>query len=195
MNQVDFEETGAQVHSGFYECFMALKPKVENFLDRTLKVADSEKQVDEILFVGHSLGGAIASLMGMSLAPKYEKETLNFRVVSVGAPKIGNQALQNLFKQRVKKQLRIRLDSDIIVDSPPLLYWFRNSGNDADETDYPIFDVNDFAFASHMPESYLKGIERNKQVILKKKFENAVQKAKTAVKKLTNSEEIIKTAE
>ena len=100
MNQVDFEETGAQVHSGFYECFLALKPKVENFLDRTLKVADSEKQVDEILFVGHSLGGAIASLMGMSLAPKYEKETLNFRVVSVGAPKIGNQALQNLFKQR-----------------------------------------------------------------------------------------------
>ena len=46
-----------------------------------------------------------------------------------------------------------------------------------------------------MPESYLKGIERNKQVILKKKFANAVQKAKTAVKKLTNSEEIIKTAE
>ena len=55
-------------------------------------------QVDEILICGHSLGGAVACLVGASLAPKYEKE--NLRVVTVASPKIGNQAFQDLFKLR-----------------------------------------------------------------------------------------------
>ncbi|CAG5110591.1 Oidioi.mRNA.OKI2018_I69.chr2.g4976.t1.cds [Oikopleura dioica] len=121
ISQVQFEETEARAHSGFYECFQALKPGVESFLDKTV----AEKTVDEILIVGHSLGGAVASLLGASLAPKYEGE--NFRVVSVGAPKIGNKALQDLFKERVKKHVRVRLTSDLIVRMPNLLYWFRKA--------------------------------------------------------------------
>ncbi|CAG5109473.1 Oidioi.mRNA.OKI2018_I69.chr2.g4006.t1.cds [Oikopleura dioica] len=176
ISQVQFEETEARVHSGFYECFQALKPKIESFIDSTLET----KPVDEILIVGHSLGGAVACLVGASLAPKYENE--NFRVVSVAAPKIGNQALQDLFKERVKKHLRIRLVSDPIVKVLDLLYWFRHSGDDHGPTDFPLFDESDFPIGSHLPQPYYVGLEKTKQVILKKKFGNAVAKAKKFVK-------------
>ncbi|CAG5102947.1 Oidioi.mRNA.OKI2018_I69.chr1.g542.t1.cds [Oikopleura dioica] len=175
ISQVPFEDTEAFVHSGFYECFEALKPKIERFLDETLE----KKPVDEILIVGHSLGGAVASLIGASLAPKFEEE--DFRVVSVASPKIGNKAFQEFFKQRVKKHLRIRLTSDLIVDFPALLYWFRNSGEDLETTDFPIFDASEFAFGSHKSHDYLRGLEKNKEVILKIKFGNAVEKARKFV--------------
>ncbi|CAG5077214.1 Oidioi.mRNA.OKI2018_I69.PAR.g8655.t1.cds [Oikopleura dioica] len=174
--QVKFEETEAFAHNGFYECFEALKPKIESFLDATLK----EKQVDEILICGHSLGGAVACLIGASLAPKYE--ATSFLVVTVASPKIGNRALQDLFKQRVKKHLRIRLGGDPVVNSMGFMYWFKHSGEDGEETDYPTLDASEFAYGSHSDHDYLMGIERNKEVILKRKFGNAVEKAKKIIK-------------
>ena len=92
--QVNFEDTSAEVHGGFYDQFLALKPAVEAFVKESVR----ENTVEEILFVGHSLGGAVAALLGASLAPQFEDESI--RVVTFACPKIGNAEFQNLFQER-----------------------------------------------------------------------------------------------
>ena len=94
ISQVNFEDTSAEVHQGFYEQFQAIKAAVEAFVSESVK----ENSVEEILFVGHSLGGAVAALLGASLAPQFEDESI--RVVTFSAPKIGNGEFQKLFQGR-----------------------------------------------------------------------------------------------
>jgi alpha-beta hydrolase superfamily lysophospholipase len=71
---------------GFYEQFQALKPEMVSFIDQKKEEKD---QIDEILFVGHSLGGGVAALAGASLAPLYDK--IKSRVVTVGAPLVDRE--------------------------------------------------------------------------------------------------------
>ena len=66
-----------------------------SFIDQKKEERD---QIDEILFVGHSLGGGVAALAGASLAPLYD--TIKSRVVTVGAPQVGAESFQDLFKKR-----------------------------------------------------------------------------------------------
>ena len=80
---------------GFYEQFQALKPEMVSFIDQKQK---EKVPIDEILFIGHSLGGAVATLAGASLAPAYSK--IKSRVVTVGAPLVGAESFQKLFQKR-----------------------------------------------------------------------------------------------
>jgi alpha-beta hydrolase superfamily lysophospholipase len=126
---------------GFYEQFQALKPEMVSFIDQKKEEKD---QIDEILFVGHSLGGGVAALAGASLAPLYDK--IKSRVVTIGAPLVGAESFQDLFKKRslivsnfysfrfiytvliqslrIKHHTRLRLLTDPIPLSPRF-YWYR----------------------------------------------------------------------
>ncbi|CAG5076455.1 Oidioi.mRNA.OKI2018_I69.PAR.g8464.t1.cds [Oikopleura dioica] len=89
-----FEDTEARVHAGFYNQFLALKPKIRNRVELVL----NETSVDEILITGHSLGGAVAAMFGAYLAVEFEDQ--NFRVITFGCPKPGNSDFRELFQQR-----------------------------------------------------------------------------------------------
>ncbi|CAG5076439.1 Oidioi.mRNA.OKI2018_I69.PAR.g8461.t1.cds [Oikopleura dioica] len=114
-----FEDTEARVHAGFYNQFLALKPKIRNRVEVIL----NETLVDEILITGHSLGGAVAAMFGAYLAAEFENQ--NFRVVTFGCPKPGNSDFRELFQQRVKKHLRVRVTTDPVTLVPMLIPWFR----------------------------------------------------------------------
>lgn len=64
-------------HRGFRDCWQRLKPQVESWLDR--------HKPGEIILTGHSLGGAIAQLAAMELAPDWRIHS----VVCFGAPLVG----------------------------------------------------------------------------------------------------------
>ena len=93
--QEKFEDTDAKVHNGFYEQFVALRPAVEAFISKSV----AETSVEDILITGHSLGGAVASLLAASLAPNFENHAI--RVVTFGSPKPGNLRFQKLFQYRL----------------------------------------------------------------------------------------------
>ena len=105
LSQVNFEDTSAEVHQGFYEQFQAIKAAVEAFVSESVR----DNSVEEILFVGHSLGGAVAALLGASLAPRFEDESI--RVVTFSTPKIGNGEFQKLFQERQG----IRASSSLLI--------------------------------------------------------------------------------
>ncbi|MEM7698424.1 MAG: lipase family protein [Verrucomicrobiota bacterium] len=72
---------GARVHSGFYVFFKRIWPQVESVL---------RQQPRPWIFTGHSLGGALAMIAAMVMNPD--------RVLTFGAPKVGNLSLGSALK-------------------------------------------------------------------------------------------------
>ena len=75
--------------------YEGLKESALSFIDNALK---KESNIDEILITGHSLGGAIAAMLGVLISEKYHERTT--RVVTFGSPTPGNIEFQRLFKSR-----------------------------------------------------------------------------------------------
>ena len=67
-------------HHGFENCWQRLKPQVDTWLER--------QRPGELSLVGHSLGGAIAQIAAMELAPRWRIRA----VVGFGAPFVGRRA-------------------------------------------------------------------------------------------------------
>lgn len=74
---------GCKVHKGFYYSFLKTWGKIELTIVNLIKQNEGFK----VLIVGHSLGGAIASLIGM----KVNEIQKNLLVVTMGQPMVGNQ--------------------------------------------------------------------------------------------------------
>ena len=64
---------------------------VENTMERV-------RNVDEILVTGHSLGGAVASMLGVLISERFPDVIT--RVVTFGSPTPGNIQFQRLFNFR-----------------------------------------------------------------------------------------------
>lgn len=86
---------GAKVHRGFMQQFEGIKQSAISFIDNALK---KDRNIDEILITGHSLGGAIAAMLGVLVSEKYQERTT--RVVTFGSPAPGNIEFQRLFNSR-----------------------------------------------------------------------------------------------
>ncbi|KAK7461704.1 hypothetical protein VKT23_008130 [Stygiomarasmius scandens] len=92
---------GTKVHSGFLAGWDSVAPSVLSILTAQLALHPDTQQ---IITVGHSLGGAISTLAAMSLLIKHRKDITGRREVknySYGAPRIGNK----VFAEFVNSQL------------------------------------------------------------------------------------------
>ncbi|EOA6545828.1 lipase family protein [Vibrio vulnificus] len=79
--------SGHRVHAGFINLFNTIKPQLSSYISNYLK--NNTKPPKAIHFVGHSLGGALASL-----AADWVKNTYGYNVhlYTFGAPKVGFKA-------------------------------------------------------------------------------------------------------
>jgi len=109
-----------KVHQGFYES-LKLFFKTMSALKLTTKKNQAyalSKDIDflneecEIILSGHSLGGAIASLVGCYFLELGVKEE-NIQVYTFGAPPIGTQTFCELYKTRLQ-EYRIVNEFDIV---------------------------------------------------------------------------------
>ncbi len=75
--------------------YEGLKQNALSYIDNTLK---KENNIDEILITGHSLGGAVAALLGVLVSERYSESVT--RVVTFGSPTPGNIEFQRLFNSR-----------------------------------------------------------------------------------------------
>ncbi|KAL3459416.1 Alpha/Beta hydrolase protein [Aspergillus heterothallicus] len=99
---VDSEDRKYRVHGGFLECAKAMVEKVSDTISSILSRADSEgmKGNIELVFTGHSAGGAVASLLYAHMMSRNTSTLVNLssRFTSVhclvfGAPPVSNPAL------------------------------------------------------------------------------------------------------
>ena len=75
-----------EVHWGFYNQFQYL----ESELDKALSDYNNNDNEREVVFSGHSLGGALASIAALKYAKKYPDLEVN--CVTFGSPRVESKA-------------------------------------------------------------------------------------------------------
>jgi len=98
------------VHAGF----LSIYSSVRNELLTILKAVDSKKK---LCITGHSLGGALATLLGFDLA--LQKIFPSLSVYTFGMPKIGNREFKHKYDECVYNSFRIANLYDVVPLLPP----------------------------------------------------------------------------
>lgn len=103
--------TGGLVHQGFYYTFLSFLPQLEKFIQ------DLPSNVHTIHCVGHSLGGALATLSADWLASNSSK---SIKLYTYGSPRVGLDYFANGCKRRINEHniYRVYHHSDPVVMVP-----------------------------------------------------------------------------
>lgn len=111
IDRIDRGQMG-KIHKGFYEYFIE---KHRDVIDKFLR---DNKHYTNVVFVGHSLGGALATLSACYYG--IEKSDKNIYCISFGAPRVGNWKFAKKFKEVVFKSFRFVNKGDWVVKVPPV---------------------------------------------------------------------------
>lgn len=106
---------GVRVHGGFLRQFMAAVPKL-------LDILKTHEPALPIHVVGHSLGGALATLCALSLKAGALKGSGCRKVActTFGSPRVGNAAFSKAFDSHVRSSVRVVNSCDAVTMRP---YW------------------------------------------------------------------------
>ena len=96
------------VETGFYKVFEYMKNDIHSAIENYV----NQYSIKNILFTGHSLGGAVATLMAYHFA----SENINIELVTFGSPRVGNIEFVNHFPNIVS--YRITHYYDIVPHIP-----------------------------------------------------------------------------
>lgn len=101
------------VHSGFHRAYLSIRSKYMTALSTVLN--DSTCKQCDVLCVGHSLGGALATLAGLDLKVNSDALALGKRdvgVVTIGAPHVGCAVFAGYYQKHLRTSYRLtnRLD-------------------------------------------------------------------------------------
>ena len=114
--KVNFEkETDIQVHKLFYIIFEEIK----NDVFSKVILDDIKKNKDyQIIFTGHSLGGAISTLASYYFA-KYNLAENNPVLITFGQPRVGDENFARDYMNIISNVYRIERYNDIVAMIPP----------------------------------------------------------------------------
>lgn len=94
------------VHQGFYNQYCAIKNKLwKALLGKT-----------HIVFCGHSLGAALATIAATEYA--IENPSAAVECYTIGSPRVGNRAFRDLFKSHVSSSFRVYNENDPVSMVP-----------------------------------------------------------------------------
>jgi len=92
---VQLSSNALPVHIGFNEIFKSMLPSIKTFLN------DNKGNIENVHCVGHSLGGAIATLAADWIKSRLKK---NVKLYTFGAPKPGLMLFATNLTQKLKKE-------------------------------------------------------------------------------------------
>lgn len=102
---------GAKIHKGFLDRMQELQPQLLAAVDML------KSQTHKPCYVtGHSLGAAIAVLMGVAL--RVEHEFKNVHMYSFAGPRVGNHVFAKRYNRFVRRSYRVVNDADVIPQVP-----------------------------------------------------------------------------
>jgi len=115
------DQSKVQVHHGFYSSWVDVRRTtfelVKSALDNCPKCS--------VFFVGHSLGGAVATLAAVE-ALRHGNLTSNIHLYTYGSPRVGNHAFYTYVANLGIPSLRVVNDDDIVPHVPPQTFDFRH---------------------------------------------------------------------
>lgn len=101
-----------RVHSGFYYAFMSIREALARFVYQL-------EQTGKLVIIGHSLGGAVAYLVGLDLHYNWLWKRDDLAVITLGAPRLGNGPFCYAYHQRLGQQTIRFVNSEDIVPRFP----------------------------------------------------------------------------
>jgi hypothetical protein len=105
-----------RVHKGFYHDFQNIWPEIVSNINTKFNTIDSNYTFN---FIGHSLGGGIATIASLFFEKNYEN---NIRLITFGAPACLSRTAAKDFRQRPRIQaLRVMEKSDPITNITPAI--------------------------------------------------------------------------
>jgi hypothetical protein len=113
-------QVGDLVHDGFYEIYITLQQRLKDILSSYNNIEPT------IVFTGHSLGGALATLAFYDFLPQYPEAIL----YTFASPRVGNIQFSN-FLMNNSQYFRIYNTEDIIPQLPPAVIardYYQQSG-------------------------------------------------------------------
>jgi len=111
--------SGCELHRGFLTIHNILFPLVQQDLSLRLRRLPNAN----VYFVGHSLGGALASLMSFDLIRTNSLNGISsLTVYTYGAPRVGNKNFATAFNRQVPNTWRIVDHADIVPHVPPAAF-------------------------------------------------------------------------
>jgi len=108
------QDENPQVHWGFYNQFNELKPDIDKIIK---EYHESTENLDkEIIFSGHSLGGALATISALNYAYEYPDITID--CITLGSPRVGDYKFAEYFDKCITNSYRFVNDNDPIPCMP-----------------------------------------------------------------------------
>lgn len=143
IGKIDLGKFG-KVHRGIYEYFTEVhRDQISEILNDT--------SYSNIVFTGHSLGGAIATIAASYFGGEYHDK--NMYCVSFGAPRVGNWRFVKTFHKRVYKSFRFENRNDIVTNFPPKIFSYKHV-----KTRYVVND-DLFELKAHKLEKYCPRVD------------------------------------
>lgn len=121
----DFKEE-VQVHSGFLSAYDSVRNRLLSFIKTSISFKDGEKDETSkwhVYVTGHSLGGALATLLALELSSSQMAKfgRINVTMYNFGSPRVGNKRFAEEYNKRVKDSWRVVNHRDIIPSVPRLM--------------------------------------------------------------------------
>ena len=123
------------VHKGFFQLWQNLKKEMKHIMNDNPEIKEifypeSPDNVSPLVFTGHSLGGALATLAALDFATdKKVNVERNIIVYNFGCPRVGNSAFVKLCEKYVPESYRIVNKGDMISILPPNLANYKHAGH------------------------------------------------------------------
>ncbi|KAG2322871.1 hypothetical protein Bca4012_058343 [Brassica carinata] len=121
----DFKEE-VQVHSGFLSAYDSVRIRIISLLKMAIGYIDDVAESEDkwhVYVTGHSLGGALATLLAIELASSQlaKRGAITVTMYNFGSPRVGNKKFADVYNQKVKDSWRVVNHRDIIPTVPRLM--------------------------------------------------------------------------
>ncbi|KFK36238.1 hypothetical protein AALP_AA4G096300 [Arabis alpina] len=121
----DFKQE-VQVHSGFLSAYDSVRIRIISLLKMAIGYIDDVGELEDkwhVYVTGHSLGGALATLLAIELASSQlaKHGAITVTMYNFGSPRVGNKKFADVYNQKVKDSWRVVNHRDIIPTVPRLM--------------------------------------------------------------------------
>ncbi|KAJ9555628.1 hypothetical protein OSB04_010242 [Centaurea solstitialis] len=122
----DFKEE-VQVHSGFLSAYDSVRTRIISLIKTAIAYQDDgaadQASKWHVYVTGHSLGGALATLLALELSSSQlaKRGGISVTMYNFGSPRVGNKKFAEVYNEKVKDSWRVVNHRDIIPSIPRLM--------------------------------------------------------------------------
>lgn len=102
-----------QVHKGFSKAYKPVRTNMKDALETLM----SKYPTYQVVFTGHSLGGALATLALADMGTIHSTKTMH--LWTLGSPRVGNGAFGSMISRMRGKSIRMVNQKDVVPSMPP----------------------------------------------------------------------------